>query len=619
MLQIITGKFFKTNKLNVTRHRAVLYTNYAPSLRLVKDPEGSSLNSAIFETSVGSLTSMSVAKSLEQVFPWLYEVDEKLEAERQDGTKEFMLAVGAEDLVQDFAAVAAFTLNITCTPDLDLARRLLFGQHTAGLPGSPKQYVGRVFEPRIQPQDEDKTSLESFVRDLVGLERSTYKPVIRAIRRYVTGLHRIADDLDLAYALLVASIESLSQGFDMFVPTWEDYDQTKRSALDPVLGRVDADVADDIRNVLLTQEHHALARRYREFTLKHLRPSFFREEAIGETSPVRFHDLPGALERAYRFRSQYVHTLRELPRYLTVGPSTIDTCRLEGEPALTFHGLARVARHVIREFVLRAPKCEHESFDYRKDLPNIVRMRLAFSIWGTWSSGYDHKSARRYLGGFLEDLTTVLTSTPAATLHLTDVRPLVAKVEALVPGLAQPEQRLPLLALYFLFHRLSPVEHHRPKFKEFFKRYAADFTAPSIESMLVHVLEEEAPTWTLEEFEEMRRSYFRQRYVKNGVEFGPTLEAAITLFSAEMHRATGHEDRARELVAEAVENLPGQVPLFEFARSLSADSLPSIEWRTLLLPRPTAVPAVDSEHEIVDASDEVAGVGIHGDRSDAKH
>ena len=43
-----------------------------------------------------------------------------------------------------------------------------------------------------------------------------------------------------------------------------------------------------------------------------------------------------------------------------------------------------------------------------------------------------------------------------------------------------------------------------------------------------------APEWTLEEFEEMRRSYFKQRYVKNGLEFGATLEAAFPLFSAEI-------------------------------------------------------------------------------------
>ena len=504
------------------------------------------------------------------------------------------------------AAVAAFALNITCTPDLDLTRRLLLGQHGAlGLKYLPKHYVGRVFEPSIEPQEEDGALLHDFVRDLVGLERRTYRAVIRSIRRYVTGLHRMSDDLDLAYAMLVASVESLSQGFDAFSPTWEDYDQEKRTALDKVLSRARDDVAIDIRDVLLAQEHHALARRYREFTLAHLRPSFFRQEALGETSPVRINDSPGALERAYVFRSRYVHTVLELPRNLTASPSMGDWYRVDGAPALTFHGLARIARHVIREFIVRAPKCERETLNYREELPNRIRMQLAFSMWGPLSSAYDHKSARRYLGGFLDEITTFLTSVAPGKLRLTNVRPLVEKVEALVPGLAKAEQRLPLLTLYFLFHHLSAPEYHRPNHKEFLKRYADDFCTPSIESMLVHVLEGSPSEWTLKQFEEVRRSYFKQRYIRNGMELGATLEAAVTLFSAEMHRQSGDEDRARELVSEAVENLPGRLSLLEFESGVAAGPLPAIDWRALLLPASPAAPAIDSqsgEHNLEEES-----------------
>src|SRR5260370_7444863 len=131
MLQIVTGKFFTTNKLNVTHHRAVLYTNYGPSIRLLETSGGASLGSAIFETSAGSMISMSTGRSSDQIFPWLYEVDEKLEADRPDGTKDFLLGVGAEYLVQDFAPVAAFPFNITSTPTLALPRLLVLGQHGA--------------------------------------------------------------------------------------------------------------------------------------------------------------------------------------------------------------------------------------------------------------------------------------------------------------------------------------------------------------------------------------------------------------------------------------------------------------------------------------------------------
>jgi hypothetical protein len=588
MLQIITGKFFITDDLYVTPHRAVLYSNYAPSQRMIKTPAGESFSPVTLETAAGSLRSMTVSHPPGEVFPWLYEVEEKLEAVRPDGTRDFLIGVGGADyFVQDFAAVAAFALNITCTPDLDLTRRLMHSQHAAiGVPHPPKHYVGRVFDPRIEPQDGDGERLQEFVRDLVGLERQTYKAVMRAIRRYVNGLHRIADDLDLAYALLVASMESLAQGFDAFTPTWEDFPQDKRAAFDKVLSGAAEDVAADVRNVLLAHEHLALGRRYREFALEHLRPSFFREEVVGEAFPVRRSDLPVVLERAYMFRSKYVHTLHELPNYLTASASTGDTALVLGEPALTFHGLARIARHVIGEFIARAPKCERETLDYRKELPNIVHVQLAFSMWGGVSSRYNHKNARRYLSGFLGEYTSLLTAEPHTTVTLTDIRPLIEKVETLVPSLAKTEQRLPLLMLYVLFQRCCPPEDYRPDREQFFMRYAGDFDAPSIESMLFHVLLDRTPAWTLEQFEAMRRAYFKQRYGKNGLEMGATLEAAVTLFSAEIHRHEGHEDRARELVSEAVENLHGQASLLEFERRISEGELPVINWHELLLPAP---------------------------------
>ncbi|WP_190800326.1 hypothetical protein [Leptolyngbya sp. FACHB-261] len=452
-------------------------------------------------------------------------------------------------------------------------------------------YVARVFEPRIEPQDSDGARLLKFVSDLVSLDRHTYKAVMRAVRRYVNGLHRIADDLDLAYALLVASIESLGQDFDAFTPTWEDFEQRKRVALDRVLDRASTDVAADVRNVLLAHEHLALARRYREFALEHLSPSFFREEAVGEPSPVRRSDLPKALEQAYVFRSKYVHRLLELPRYITGVPSKVDTVRVEGKPTLTFHGLARIARHIISEFVARAPKCERETLDYRKELPNTFRAPLAFTVWGNRSSSYDHKSARRYLGGFLQEVTPTLTSKPFTTVVPIDVRPLVKKVETLVPSLARAEQRLPLLTLYFLFHHYFSPTYHQPDYKQFFDKYIGDFASPSIESMLFHVLRDNKPEWTLEEFETLRCDYFKQRYTKNGLEVGATLEVALTLFSAEMHRREGHEEQARELVSEAVENLPGRTSLLDFELRMAEVPLPAISWKELLLPAlPQALP-----------------------------
>jgi hypothetical protein len=53
----------------------------------------------------------------------------------------------------------------------------------------------------------------------------------------------MSDDLNLAYALLVASIEALSQEFDGFVPTWADLANVKRSGI----GKNAIEFIDDCR------------------------------------------------------------------------------------------------------------------------------------------------------------------------------------------------------------------------------------------------------------------------------------------------------------------------------------------------------------------------------------
>lgn len=69
----------------------------------------------------------------------------------------------------------------------------------------------------------------------------------------------------------------------------------------------------------------------------------------------------------------------------------------------------------------------------------------------------------------------------------------------------------------------------------------------------------------------------------------------MILHSAEIYRRRGHEDRARELISEAVENLPGRTPLLEFESRMCEASLPNIKWRELLLPARTDASLNDSQ------------------------
>jgi hypothetical protein len=573
MLQISTGKFFTSDELNVTRHRAVLYSNY----KLLRDAE----------TEAGALRRL---RGGGDVAALLYEYDERLEAVRPDGRREFVASIGADQMLQDFAAVASFALNITCTPDADLARRLTrTEQPSLGAPLRPSQYVARVFDPAVESEPRDGERLAVFIRALLGLERATYEAAMRAIRRYVTGLHRVSDDLDLAYALLVASIESVAQRFDDFSPRWEDYDKARREAVDAALSRTDASepTAAAVRRALLEREHAALARRYREFAVRHVTPAFYREEAAGLTNPVRARDLSEMLEQAYAYRSKYVHELRELPRVLTHTASMGDAVRVEARLSLTFQGMARVAHHVIRTFVGWGRKVEREDFDYRRALPNIVRMPIADSFWLNSAADFDHRTAQRYLAGFLRELTHAMAVDPTASL--TAMPDVLEKVERAVRGLAKPAQRIPMLSLYLLYNSVIRDEARRPNFKRLIERYAKDFDEPSVESLLTHVLLGHSVPWPAERLAGLLDEYYARRGRAGAPEFPPLLESALTLVAAESFRVAGDHARTRALIASAVETIPGHAALMALEAGALEGDIPPIDWRATLLPaRPEA-------------------------------
>lgn len=574
MLQIITGKFFTCDELHETLQRAVIYTNYNLIIPI--------------ETACGSLLP---ASGRGEVTETVYEVNQRLEARFKSGEPSILVATGVEYLAQDFAAIVSFISSATFSTDRELVRRLTQMRNAPlGVPSTPNRYVGRVFDSSVDFSVEDSARLQSFIRELVGLERTDYKRVMRAIRRYITGLHRVGDDLTLAYTLLVASIESLAQDFDQFQPVWADYAREKRGAIDKALEHAPKAVADAVRNAILSIEHVAISRRFREFAIAHVDPSFYREEAVGRQNPVRCGDLQSCLKDAYEIRSKAVHVLLELPAQLTLIPSTQDTVRLEGRPLLTLQGLAHLARHIILTYVARAPKVETEEYDYFPDIPGQVEMPLAEEYWIWNPAGFNHETSWQYLNAFVRRLSSAFAVGPSATLP--GLGQVLEEVEKQVPGLS-PSRRRSMVALYILFNEYVSSDQRRPEYGEFFATYAADFDSPSIESLLLHTIFGKDTGWTVEQVEEVRNSYLEQRHWKKGLTFGLLLDAAITLSLAEMHRAAGNDMRAHELIAAAVEDTPGHTALWEFEKACDAN-MPPINWRSILLPH-TTVAQVEAE------------------------
>ena len=364
MLQIASGKLFTRSPGQKNELRGIVHTNLH---LLEKEP---------IETVAGRLLPTNTTSP--HCGQLVYEFTELIEQPPAAGV---VVSHGIDPYLYDFTAIVSLVLNVTCTVAPEAASRLTSRERNTKVGWPPREFIPRMFDDHVWCQEDDAAKLIEVVGNLIDLQRKSFLAAMRAIRTYVVALHRLVDDLEVAYVLLVASIESLAQKFDDFRPEWNHYDNAKRRKIDNALRNADKDISQNVREVLLETEQHSLARRFREFTVEHLQPSYFREETIGIERPASRADLAGALREAYGLRSQYIHNLHELPRQLAMGTIRGETIKVERRTFLTFRGMARLARHVILEFIRQQPKVAKEPYDYRLERFGIVQMQMAPQYW----------------------------------------------------------------------------------------------------------------------------------------------------------------------------------------------------------------------------------------------
>jgi hypothetical protein len=566
MLQISTGKFFNTADMRETIHRGVLYSNFQ------MHPDG------CITTQAGTLSATAQWRDVQTL------VCEVIERQPNVWVAGAVMSVGPDTFINDFAAVASFALERLFTPDHDLAMRLLTSQRPPlGIPKPPRKYVSKTFDMDAPYDREAEPRLANFFTDLLSLERKSFSAAMSAIRRYVTALHRLSDDLDLAYTLFVAAIESLVQKFHGTAPVWEDIDQRRRTPIDKALETAQSDVVDAVQAAILSGEHVALGRRFREFSLEHVGDQFFRDDASKSMFPPGRGDLIIALKNAYDIRSGYIHTLKAIPGLLASPHTLAEVAHVDGSPHLTFEGLARVARSVIHEFIRRAPRSKREEYDYQKDFPNVLRMPLAPSMWIHNAANFSADSAYIYLNGFLLEVGQQLLN---PNTPITDIRKVTEKIDSLLPALTKPEQRLPLVTLHYWFSHWLPVDERKEAIGRL-GTYMGDLEGASAEAFFLYVYESRLPPWPAKTCEALFDTYSRLRYRDRRLNVGSLLGAAGLLAIAEKYRLAGQASETRRLIGRAVEETPGMARLRAFESQLG-EELPPIGWWEVLLPERVA-------------------------------
>lgn len=586
MLQIASGKLFTNKPAQRNELRGVVYTN----LQLYgREP---------IETAAGRLLPTS---SLGFPNSAVYDLTELIGDPPVPGA---VASHGIDPYISDFADIVSFVLNVTCTPDVEVTGRLTGGRYGSQAYVPPGSLVRRVFDKQVWCQDEDAVRLVEVAKDLIGLERRNYLAAMRAIRTYARGLRRLPDDPELTCTPLVASVESLMQGFRGNRPEWDDYPEDKRRRIDTALERAGAQTKGQVRNALLEIEHVAARRRFLDFALSHLEPSFFREEASGQESPIGRSDVPGTLNQAYDPRSRHIHELKELPKLLTAGFHDGETFIVDRVTMLTIQGMTRLARHVINEYVKRQPKVATEVYDYRPERAGIVSVRLAPRYWIGRVEDLNVASGRDRLEGFLVQIAAGLQD--KADAEVTDLRNVLEEVEKLLPN-ASKTQRRSLLALYVLFNSLSTQESRMPGFEKVLGTYQCELDCPSVETMILHLLLGTIPSWPLEKHQTLHDDYLRQQGRPSSLRVPPILRSGLSLALAERYRACGEERKARDLISTAVENLPAHPTLCDIEETF--DPKEAIPWKIQM---PELGPVPNSVDERLSAGRAILASDVSG-------
>lgn len=574
MLQINTGKFFKGGTVRRNELKGITYTN----LHLLSS----------IETAAGRLLPVDASMNPNAL---VYEITELIEGEPRVGA---LVSHGVSPYLEDFAAIVSFVLNVTCTPSYQLTSRLTNSRSGVIVGIQPSEYIQRVYDGMIVCKDEDAECLRRFVADLIGLERKNYLAALRSIKAFTTGLHRLADDLELAYTLLVVSIETLVPTSGLPNIEWSDYNEPKRTAIDKALRRADEKTAKMVREAVLKHERPSYTELLCNFVLSHLDTSYFRNEAKEAISPIGLLDLRHALRKAYVIRSRYIHALKELPSMLPHRRRDYgEIHRSKDDAYLTLQGLTRLARHVIIEFIRRQTKVETEDYDYRHEQSGIVYVPLVDfdpNFWIHQVNDLTVNSGRTRFEGFLSQIVSCLQQKESSVV--TDIREMLSKAVEMFPKMNQ-DQRRPFLALYILSNNLVSHESQLNRDTKLERNYLEEIKNPSPEAMLVHLLLGTLPEWTLEEHQEVYLEYLGSYGRKSGLKAPPSLVAGCALELAERYRISGDLDRAREFIKSAIEIYPGHVSLYNL--ECAFDPGTPINWRGIVFPGHDEV--IDKEND----------------------
>lgn len=540
MLQIISGKFYKGDQIEMNEGKGILYSN----IKIYKP----------IVTCIGTLEPVDVHSV---VCTYLFTYNNKLEINR--AANGFALVrTGDPEIIEQFKLISFFGLKaFFSTEKEDIIKNCRSNRLNVNDKFQPSKFVKRFFDQEIHLSAHDEEQFVEFVEKMIGLPRTYYNSIMTCLNNFYHALVSLNYNIDLSYSLLVYCLESLAQTFDDFSPEWSDYDFRIRNRLDTILEQIDPDKAAEIKSVLLESSHLKLQKRFVQFSKKYVQDCFFTELAQGIENPLKKSDLDSALQNAYDIRSRYVHQLESLMKQLIIEQiANSEVFNWEHTVYLTLNGFVRLWQHILTNFINSQPILENEDYDWRNELPGIVYFYPAPQYWLHRADSFTEKQATYWLEGFLSLLETNFLG-GNTQVNLNDI---IEKIEYLIPR-AEKRYKYPLLAFYVIYNSVVSKEGIRPAYQKILSNNQDLYSNCSIELMTAAMFSDGKWPWSINECVDTFTRYKKKSYERDSLRIPPYFEVGLILGIANEYFLKNDFEKYKEYVTMAIYELPSKSEL----------------------------------------------------------
>ncbi|MBT2728245.1 hypothetical protein J7E63_15010 [Bacillus sp. ISL-75] len=506
MLQIISGKFFSGNRVvHNYNSKGILYSNY-------------SWHGPI-ETVIATLEPADIHGNVKG---YVMSYVNKLESE--ENTSFSLVKTGDSEIVRQFQVLCTFGLGAYFDHDKNSVE-LNCREKSRGMGDEyiPTQLVSRFFDREISGTPAEIEYFSNFVQKVINLKREDYKNIMTCLKNFSDSLEVMNYNIDLAYTMLIYSMEALSKKYNDYTPVWDDYDQSVRKELETYFSSLDATSTEAIKHTLVKSSHLKLQKNFIDFICNNVSDSFFEIESNDINSALKKSDLKRALKNAYFLRSGYVHELKTILKQLKI-PNIAkgDVFRWQKEPYLTFSGLIRVIRHVVNNFIWKLDYVESEEYDWRNDLPGMFFLEMDPKLWVWKHEGFELGHATFKFTGFLSQVDEAMISQEP----LNDLKLLLERFEEQFPQ-AKKEDKITMFCMYVLYCSMVS-EEYRPSNCDSFIEKNQDFSEVCcIETMVSYLLLDQDWPWDLKSCIKAYENYNVRRFSKNSLKLPNTQEIGV--------------------------------------------------------------------------------------------